>query len=169
MPLRSFCKISRPASEKAPTDGHRQSVSSRRGHARRRSPARNDRAVARAAGSAKIDRRIEDGSAGSQSRARRQPRFKGFQGVGTSARSCWSISQKPTEPACPNCGNPLTSPPQKPRCACCQQEMESKGIDFTTDVFDEASEAWAYFCGLDWYLYEVRQTQRPLNALLRSA
>ena len=50
-----------------------------------------------------------------------------------------------------------------------KQEMESKGIQFMTDVFGDDKEAWAYFRGLDGYLYEIWQTQRPLRAPLRSA
>jgi catechol 2,3-dioxygenase-like lactoylglutathione lyase family enzyme len=50
-----------------------------------------------------------------------------------------------------------------------KQEMESKGIQFMTDVFGDDKEAWAYFRGLDGYLYEIWQTQRPLRAQLRSA
>ncbi|PYX62347.1 MAG: hypothetical protein DMG74_21130 [Acidobacteria bacterium] len=50
-----------------------------------------------------------------------------------------------------------------------KQEMESKGIEFMTDVFGDDKEAWAYFGGPDGYLYEIWQTQRPLKAPLRSA
>ena len=50
-----------------------------------------------------------------------------------------------------------------------KQEMESKGIQFMTDVFGDDKEAWAYFRGPDGYLYEIWQTQRPLKAPLLSA
>jgi catechol 2,3-dioxygenase-like lactoylglutathione lyase family enzyme len=50
-----------------------------------------------------------------------------------------------------------------------KQEMESKGIQFLTDVLGDDKEAWAYFRGPDGYLYEIWQTQRPLKAPLRSA
>ena len=50
-----------------------------------------------------------------------------------------------------------------------KQEMESKGIEFMTEVFGDDKEAWAYFRGPDGYLYEIWQTQRPLKAPLRSA
>ena len=50
-----------------------------------------------------------------------------------------------------------------------KQEMESKDIEFVTDVFGNDTEAWAYFRGPDGYLYEIWQTHRPLKAPLRSA
>ena len=50
-----------------------------------------------------------------------------------------------------------------------KQEMESKGIEFMTDVFGDDKEAWAYFRGPDGYLYEIWQTQRLLKAPLRSS
>ena len=50
-----------------------------------------------------------------------------------------------------------------------KQEMESKGIEFMTDVFGDDKEAWSYFRGPDGYLYEIWQTQRPLKGPLRSA
>jgi catechol 2,3-dioxygenase-like lactoylglutathione lyase family enzyme len=50
-----------------------------------------------------------------------------------------------------------------------KREMESKGIEFMTDVFGDEKEAWAYFRGPDGYLYEIWQTQRPLKPPLRSA
>jgi catechol 2,3-dioxygenase-like lactoylglutathione lyase family enzyme len=50
-----------------------------------------------------------------------------------------------------------------------KQEMESKGIEFMSDVFGVDKEAWAYFRGPDGYLYEIWQTPRPLTAPLRSA
>ena len=49
-----------------------------------------------------------------------------------------------------------------------RQELESKGIEFMTEVFGDEKEAWAYFRGPDGYLYEIWQTQRPLKAPLRS-
>jgi len=50
-----------------------------------------------------------------------------------------------------------------------KQEMESKGIEFMTEVFGDDIEAWAYFRGPDGYVYEIWQTQRLLKAPLRSA
>ena len=50
-----------------------------------------------------------------------------------------------------------------------KQEMETKGIEFTTDVLGDDQEAWAYFRGPDGYLYEIWQTPRGLKAPLRSA
>ena len=46
-----------------------------------------------------------------------------------------------------------------------KQELESRGIEFVTDVDGEESEAWAYFRGPDGYLYELWQTSRPCKAL----
>ena len=48
-----------------------------------------------------------------------------------------------------------------------KQELESKGIEFTTEIFGNEEEAWAYFRGPDGYLYEVWQTQRTMKAPLR--
>ena len=48
-----------------------------------------------------------------------------------------------------------------------KQEMESKGIEFVTDVLGNDTEAWAYFRGPDGYLYEIWQTQRLLKSPLR--
>ncbi|HEX4921899.1 MAG TPA: VOC family protein [Candidatus Bathyarchaeia archaeon] len=48
-----------------------------------------------------------------------------------------------------------------------KRELESKGIEFMSEVFGDEREAWAYFRGPDGYLYEMWQTQRPLKALLR--
>jgi catechol 2,3-dioxygenase-like lactoylglutathione lyase family enzyme len=47
-------------------------------------------------------------------------------------------------------------------------ELESRGIEFVTDVEGNESEAWTYFRGPDGYLYELWQTARvfrgvPLN------
>lgn len=50
-----------------------------------------------------------------------------------------------------------------------KQEMESKGIEFMSDVFGVDKEAWAYFRGPDGYLYEIWQTQRPMKGPLRPA
>lgn len=50
-----------------------------------------------------------------------------------------------------------------------KQEMESKGIEFMTDVFGDDKEAWAYFRGPDGYVYEIWQTQRRLKEPLHSA
>ena len=44
-------------------------------------------------------------------------------------------------------------------------ELESRGVEFETDVEGNASEAWTYFRGPDGYLYELWQTARPFNAL----
>jgi catechol 2,3-dioxygenase-like lactoylglutathione lyase family enzyme len=46
-----------------------------------------------------------------------------------------------------------------------KKELESRGVDFVTDVAGNESEAWAYFRGPDGYLYELWQTPRPLQAL----
>jgi len=46
-----------------------------------------------------------------------------------------------------------------------RKEMESRGVDFLTDVFGNESEAWTYFRGPDGYLYELWQTPRPLKPL----
>ena len=46
-----------------------------------------------------------------------------------------------------------------------KQELESRGVEFVSDVEGDASEAWAYFRGPDGYLYELWQTARPLKAL----
>lgn len=48
-----------------------------------------------------------------------------------------------------------------------RQQLESNGVEFVTGVFGDDKEAWVYFRGPDGYLYEIWQTQRPLNALLR--
>jgi catechol 2,3-dioxygenase-like lactoylglutathione lyase family enzyme len=41
-----------------------------------------------------------------------------------------------------------------------KKELESRGVEFVTDVDGDASEAWAYFRGPDGYLFELWQTQR---------
>ena len=46
-----------------------------------------------------------------------------------------------------------------------KKELESRGVEFVTDVDGDSSEAWAYFRGPDGYLYELWQTERPLKAL----
>lgn len=46
-----------------------------------------------------------------------------------------------------------------------RKELESRGVEFVTDVDGDESEAWAYFRGPDGYLYELWQTARPLKAL----
>src|SRR5579863_10134199 len=47
-----------------------------------------------------------------------------------------------------------------------RKDLESRGVEFATDVEGKESEAWAYFRGPDGYLYELWQTPRPLKALL---
>jgi catechol 2,3-dioxygenase-like lactoylglutathione lyase family enzyme len=46
-----------------------------------------------------------------------------------------------------------------------RKELESRGVEFVTEVQGDESEAWAYFRGPDGYLYELWQTERPLKAL----
>jgi catechol 2,3-dioxygenase-like lactoylglutathione lyase family enzyme len=46
-----------------------------------------------------------------------------------------------------------------------RKELESRGVEFVTEVEGDDSEAWTYFRGPDGYLYELWQTPRPLNAL----
>jgi catechol 2,3-dioxygenase-like lactoylglutathione lyase family enzyme len=46
-----------------------------------------------------------------------------------------------------------------------KKELESRGVEFVTDVDGDSSEAWVYFRGPDGYLYELWQTERPLKAL----
>lgn len=46
-----------------------------------------------------------------------------------------------------------------------RKELESRGVEFVTDVEGNESEAWTYFRGPDGYLYELWQTPRPLKAL----
>jgi len=46
-----------------------------------------------------------------------------------------------------------------------RKELESRGVEFVTDVGGDESEAWAYFRGPDGYVYELWQTERPLKAL----
>jgi catechol 2,3-dioxygenase-like lactoylglutathione lyase family enzyme len=46
-----------------------------------------------------------------------------------------------------------------------RKELESRGVEFVTDVEGNESEAWAYFRGPDGYLYELWQTTRPWKGL----
>jgi catechol 2,3-dioxygenase-like lactoylglutathione lyase family enzyme len=46
-----------------------------------------------------------------------------------------------------------------------KKELESRDVEFVTDVDGNSSEAWAYFHRPDGYLYELWQTERPLKAL----
>jgi len=46
-----------------------------------------------------------------------------------------------------------------------RKELESRGVEFVTDIVGDESEAWTYFRGPDGYLYELWQTPRPLKAL----
>jgi len=46
-----------------------------------------------------------------------------------------------------------------------RQELESKRIEFVTEVFGDDKEAWVYFRRSDGHLYEMWQTQRPLKPL----
>jgi len=43
-----------------------------------------------------------------------------------------------------------------------KKELESRGVEFVTDVDGDESEAWAYFRGPDGHLYELWQTARRL-------
>jgi hypothetical protein len=43
--------------------------------------------------------------------------------------------------------------------------LESRGVEFATDVDGNESQAWFYFRGPDGYLYELWQTARPLKPL----
>jgi catechol 2,3-dioxygenase-like lactoylglutathione lyase family enzyme len=45
-----------------------------------------------------------------------------------------------------------------------RKELQSRGVEFVTDVDGNESEAWTYFHGPDGYLYELWQTARPLKA-----
>jgi catechol 2,3-dioxygenase-like lactoylglutathione lyase family enzyme len=42
-----------------------------------------------------------------------------------------------------------------------RKELESKSVEFVTDVMGNEAEAWTYFRGPDGYLYELWQTGRP--------
>lgn len=46
-----------------------------------------------------------------------------------------------------------------------RKELESRGVEFVTDLYGNNTEAWTYFRGPDDYLYELWQTERPLRAL----
>ena len=46
-----------------------------------------------------------------------------------------------------------------------RKELESRGVEFITDIAGDESEAWTYFRGPDGYLYELWQTARPLKEL----
>jgi catechol 2,3-dioxygenase-like lactoylglutathione lyase family enzyme len=46
-----------------------------------------------------------------------------------------------------------------------RKELESRSVEFVTDVEGNESQAWTYFRGPDGYLYELWQTTRPLKAL----
>jgi len=46
-----------------------------------------------------------------------------------------------------------------------RKELESRGVEFVTNVEGNEQEAWTYFRGPDGYLYELWQTPRPLKAL----
>ena len=42
-------------------------------------------------------------------------------------------------------------------------ELQSRGVQFETDVEGDQSEAWTYFRGPDGYLYELWQTTRTIK------
>ena len=44
-----------------------------------------------------------------------------------------------------------------------KRELESKGVEFVTDLFGDEKEAWTYFRGPDGTLYEIWQTERPMK------
>lgn len=46
-----------------------------------------------------------------------------------------------------------------------RKELESRDVEFVTEVYGDESEAWTYFRGPDGYLYELWQTRRLLKAL----
>jgi len=46
-----------------------------------------------------------------------------------------------------------------------RKELESRGVEFITDVDGNQSEAWTYFRGPDGHLYELWQTTRLLKTL----
>jgi catechol 2,3-dioxygenase-like lactoylglutathione lyase family enzyme len=41
-----------------------------------------------------------------------------------------------------------------------RKELESRGVEFVTDLYGNNTEAWTYFRGPDGYLYELWQTAR---------
>jgi catechol 2,3-dioxygenase-like lactoylglutathione lyase family enzyme len=46
-----------------------------------------------------------------------------------------------------------------------KKDLESRGVEFVTDVRGGEAEAWVYFRGPDGYLYELWQTVRSLSPL----
>jgi len=46
-----------------------------------------------------------------------------------------------------------------------RQELESKGVEFVTEIDGDNKEAWTYFRGPDGYLYELWQTTRTIHAI----
>ena len=44
-----------------------------------------------------------------------------------------------------------------------RKELESRGVEFVTEIDGDDSEAWTYFRGPDGYLYEIWQTPRTLT------
>jgi hypothetical protein len=46
-----------------------------------------------------------------------------------------------------------------------RKELESRGVEFVTDVEGNEAEAWTYFRGPGRYLYELWQTTRPWKGL----
>jgi catechol 2,3-dioxygenase-like lactoylglutathione lyase family enzyme len=46
-----------------------------------------------------------------------------------------------------------------------RKELESRGVEFVTEIDGNESEAWTYFRGPDGYLYELWQRPRLLNPL----
>ena len=44
-----------------------------------------------------------------------------------------------------------------------RKELESRGVEFVTDLYGNNTEAWTYFRGPDGYLYELWQTKRCLR------
>jgi len=47
-----------------------------------------------------------------------------------------------------------------------RKELQSRGVEFVTEVEGDETEAWTYFRGPDGILYELWQTARPLKTLL---
>jgi hypothetical protein len=46
-----------------------------------------------------------------------------------------------------------------------RNELQSRSVEFVTDVYGDELEAWTYFRGPDGYVYELWQTTRPLPLL----
>lgn len=46
-----------------------------------------------------------------------------------------------------------------------RKELESKGVEFVTEVEGDEAEAWTYFRGPDGYLYELWQTPRGFKSV----